>query len=347
MGMGNIKKEKNNTLLIALIVIVAIAITGLFVMEHFKNKEVSEEPEEVETMYGDESLCIDPEVDKALADYRMVEIVGIDNGGRSDIIFVAAINKKDNSAKLFTVYRDTLMKITSEDKTYSWGGHDYQYYKCNRSFQKEGRYGSMKMLNSHLDLNIREFLGLNWDAVEMLVNELGGIEVEVIEGVIPTMNDRLEPENRMQKSGKQTLNGRQAVEYLRVRYDSNAGVRSHRNEDVLLQIFDRVKAMDTKDALELYDKLSDQFVSNMSRTTITDTIATLGQVNVETQEGFPYDYEILWDKWDAFYYWVAMDDLKSNVIKLHKNVFGQADYVPSSAMEKLNDELNTYRETLH
>lgn len=320
-------KKKKNNISIIFIFIALIALIFLIVAGVIKDKEAENaKKEDVETTYGDEYLCIDPDVDKAFADYRMIEIAGIDNGSRSDVIFVVAINKKSNESKLFTIYRDTLMKISSEGKTYKWGGNKYQYYKCNRSFQKEGKYGSMKMLNSHLDLNIREFLGLDWTGVEFLVNEIGGIELD---GAI--------------------LNGKDAVSHLRERHKPgwDAGTRSHRNEDILIQVFNKIKNMDTTSAIELYDKLAPQFVTNMSRATVTDTISTLAQINVETCEGFPYEYDILWDQWDAYYYWVAKDDLMSNVIKLHKDVFGQTDYTPSARLKDINEELNAYRETLH
>lgn len=351
-------KKKNNGILIALIIVAIVVFAAIVAVGVLKNnaEEPNNQPvEEDVSLYGDETLGIDPDVDKALSDYRMIEIIGIDNGGRSDVIFVAAINKKTKDAKIFTVYRDTLMKVATKGKTYKWGGHEYTYYKCNRGYQKEGKYGTMKMLNSHLDLNIRELLGIDWDGVELLIDKIGGIEVDISDSVKDWMNnyyagrDGGDKYKSITSAGRQTIDGTQAVAYLRCRKDagSDAGTRSRRDEDVLLQVFNKIKPMSTEDKIKLYDEVADYFNSNMSRTTITELIASLTEMEINTYDGFPYKYEIMWDKWDAFYYWVAKDDLRSNVIKLHENVFNQNDYVPSATADSLNEELNTYIETLH
>lgn len=347
------KNNKNNNILIALIIVAIVAFVAIVAVGVIKNRsaDTAEAPVAEETsLYGDESLCIDADVDKALADYRMIEIFGVDNNHRSDVMFIAALNKKTNEAKLFTVYRDTLMKIDSTGEKHTWGGHKYLYYKCNRGYQIGGQYGTMKMMNSHLDLNIRECLGLDWDGVEYLVDAIGGITVDINDSVKDWMNnyysgrDDAANYQPITHTGEQTLDGTQAVAYLRCRKDagSDAGTRSRRNEDVLIQVFDKIKPMSTEAKIKLYDEVADYFKSNMSRTTITELIASLQDMKVTTCDGFPYDYKIMWDNYDAFYYWVPVKDLRTNVIKLHETVFGQKDYVPSKTLDSLNDELNEY-----
>lgn len=319
---GNYKHRSKLLKILCVLIIFFLACSGLVGCAGDEREEV----EDNKHIYGDESLCIDPDVDEALSNYRMIEIVGIDEGCRSDVIFVVAINKKTDEAKLFTVYRDTLMKISADGNQYSWGGHLYKYYKCNRSFQKEGNYGSMKMLNSHLDLNIREIIALDFEGVELLIDEIGGIQLD-----------------------GETLDGKEAVAHLRDRNKPgwDAATRSHRNEDIIIQAYQKMKTINIINSIDLYRKISGHFETNMSKTAIIKLAKEMSTINIEKSDGFPYKYEILWDQWDAFYYWVAKDDLKENVIELHKKVFGQDKYAPSTTMESINEELNTYTKTLH
>ena len=299
---------------------------------------VAEPQEEETTIWGDEAYCIDTEVDKSLADYRLVEIVGIDNGGRSDVMFVVAVPKNADasgtrSAKMFTVYRDTLMKVNPDGESITVDGRDFVYYKCNRGLNKSGKIGAMRELNAHLDLNIREIIGLNWDGVAKLVDAIGGIEATGSDGG---------------DGSKGILKGKEAVAYLRERHEAgqDASTRSDRNGEILLQVFDKVKTLPMAEQIDLYDDLADSFETNMSRTTITEFIAELATIEVETLDGFPYEYDKLWDQWGAYYYYVPQETLKENVVKLHEKLFGQQDYQPSETASKLSDEIEEYEKTM-
>lgn len=343
----NKTEEKKSYGTVILLVIIAVLLIGGLIVYGVMNSKEKPVEEEMETTYGDETLCIDPDVDKALSDYRLIEIAGIDQGPRTDVIFVAALNKKTKEGKLFTVYRDTLMQLSPEGKTYPSSGHEYKFFKCNHAYYYEGKRGSMKMLNAHLDLNIREFLGINWDGVKYLVDEVGGIDVDVTSNIIGLINGNLDDQNKITTTGMQTLNGTQAVQYCRVRKDADATVRSHRNEDVIIQLFNRINQFDTKKKIELYDKLVDYFDTNMSRTTVTELISELTSVSLTTVDGFPNDYTIMWDEWDAFYYYVPQPDLVTNVTKLHADAFGQSDYKPSKMAQKMNDNIKNHEVNLH
>lgn len=336
---------------VAMVIVILLIIMTFFVVFWINSRQESQtdSEEEIVTLYGDESLCIDADVDKALSNYRMIEIAGIDNGNRSDVMFVVVIDKTDNRAKLFTVYRDTLMKIDAAGKPYKVSGYEFPYYKCNRGYKMGGYYGSMKMLNSHLDLNIREFLGLDWTGIEILVDRLGGINVDITSGVRDRMNGALEGENRIANTGEQLVNGAQAVQYLRCRKDpgSDATTRSHRNEEVLVQVFDKIKSMSTSEQLAIYDDIADMFRTNMSRTTVTDTLASLSKMEVTTCDGFPYNYDIMWDKYNAYYYYVPTTSMQDEVIALHAKVFGQESYSLSRTAADISEELNAYKETMH
>lgn len=312
-----------------------------------QTEEKKEAPEETQ-VWGDESLGIDPKVDEDLQDYRSIALLGIDNGGRSDVIMVVTINKKTNQAKVNAVHRDTYMQI-SPSGTYEINGKEYEFFKCNRAYKRDGVYGTMMELNRHMDLNIRECIGIDWDGIERLVDRLGGIEVDVSEGMLSWMNTQLDSANLVTKSGVQTINGKQAVQYLRCRKDpgSDATTRDERNQKVLISIFNKAKGMSVSELSDIYDEVANQLDTNMSRNTLTDTLATLATMDLEETEGWPYNYTEMWDNGNEYYYFVP-DTLTSNVSELHKTLFGQDNYDPSETVKMLNDKIETNRkEQLH
>lgn len=333
--------------MLAFFLVGILCIAMSFGMTGCSKKQPEEEPpkeeQEVETIYGDASLGIDAKVDEQLRDYRHILLLGIDNGNRSDVLMVVSVNKKTNKAKVVAVHRDTYMQI-AEDGTYNIKGVEREFFKCNRAYKRDGIYGAMTELNRHMDLNIREAIAIDWDGITHLVDSLGGIEVDVTEGMISWMNGQLGDGDKITSSGVQTLNGRQAVQYLRCRKDpgSDATTRDARNQAVFKALFDKAKGMSTSELSEVYDQVADELDTNMSRTTLTETLALVASTDLEETPGWPYEYSVLWQNDNSFYYFVS-DTLESNVIELHKVLFGQEDYKPSGTVMTLNEKLETAR----
>lgn len=333
--------------------IIAMIMTGTFGMSGCAKKEEPAEEtepvaEEQQTIYGDASLGIDSKVDEELRDFRNILLLGIDNGRRSDILMVLSLNKTTNEAKIVAVHRDTYMEIAEND-TYKISGVEREFFKCNRAYKKDGIFGAMKELNRHMDLNIKESIAIDWDGVTHLIDSIGGVEADVTEGMISWMNGQLDSENKIITAGMQTLNGKQAVQYLRCRKDpgSDATTRDARNQAVFKSLFDRAKGMSIEEISEVYDQLAGDLDTNMSRNTLTDTLAIISSVDLEETPGWPYEYVTLWQDDNSFYYFVA-DTLESNVTELHKIMFGQEDYQPSETVKMLNEKIETARkEQLH
>ena len=159
-----------------------------------------------------------------LSRYRNIAIFGIDSrsddygeGNRSDCIIVASINNTTHDIKLISVYRDTYMQVE---------GHGLD--KITHAYSYGGAELAIKTLNENLDLNIKEFVTVNFDAVADAVDALGGIKMPITSAEIKYINGYIDETARVtgKKSGyitspgTHTLNGVQAVAYSRIRYTS-------------------------------------------------------------------------------------------------------------------------------
>lgn len=318
-------------------------------------EEKIQEQKEEEQIWGDATLGIDPRVDEELQDFRNVLLLGIDNGGRSDLIMLLSINKKTNNIKSVTVLRDTYMQI-DPDGTYEINGEEREFYKCNRAYKKNGIYGAMMELNRHMDLNIRECITMDWDSMAKFLESMGGIEGDVesdaMMGFINEKNCPFSDPNapyKVDHTGQQHLNGYQAVQYLRARkYDGGSPQkRDARNQDALQQLFEKAKGMSVSELEEVYDNVANDAESNISRTTMTELLAQIGQSSLEVMDGWPYKYTEMWQNDNSYYYFVC-DTLASNVSDFHKNMFGQDNYDPTETVKTLSEKIETVRkEQLH
>ena len=67
---------------------------------------------------------------------------------------IASIDNKTKNVKLVSVYRDTFLSV---------GGGTY--FKCNNAYARGGAKQAVQMLNSNLDLDIKEYVCVDWAAV--------------------------------------------------------------------------------------------------------------------------------------------------------------------------------------
>lgn len=324
--------------IIAMAVVLAVVIVTGMSKGDSKNGAAGQQPQpQEEILYGDEELGIDAKVDEQLQNYRNVVLFGIDaedfeseTGHRSDAIIVLSMNKKTDEIKMFSVYRDTYLKIDD----------DHGLDKINHAYAYGGMEQSIKALNQNLDLNIREGMALTWKAVADLVDNLGGVEIDIQESERTYMNQSLSAENQIKSAGSQTLNGDQAVLYARIRKDSAKGDyrRNERMKIVLSAAMEKAKTMDISKLTDIMDQTLDEVTTNMSYNRMTDTLLDIASYDLTNSVGWPYKTS----GWmhNSIWYGVPIT-LESNVKKLHKNFFAQKNYDPTDFVKKVSSQIET------
>lgn len=332
-------KKSKIFIIVGIIIVVAIivAVIAFGIISGDKEEPQAEQPTVEEVIYGDEELGIDPIVDEQLKDYRNIALFGIDAkdfeseiGHRSDGMIIISINEKTDDVKMFSIYRDTYLKIDDD--------HDLD--KLNHAYAYRGMTGSLKAINQNLDLNIREAISFTWEAVGNLVNNLGGVEVDVQESERVFMNQNLSAKNQITSAGTQILNGDQAVKYCRMRKDSSRGDyrRNERMQIVMQAAFEKAKTMDTTKLIKIMDETLQETSTNMSRTRMTDTLTEIASLDISYNTCWPYDT----DGWTykSIYYGVPIT-LTTNVSQLHEEFFGQKDYQPTEFVQEVSDRIES------
>ena len=135
-----------------------------------------------------------------------VLLLGRDNAaGLCDVIIVSTINTDNGNITFMQIPRDTYFNCSKAT-----------YKKINGAYNSLGSASELaNALGDALGIKIDFYLCLGLDAVEKMVDAVNGIEVNV-----PVDMDYSDPAQNLQinlKAGKQILNGKQAVEFLRYR----------------------------------------------------------------------------------------------------------------------------------
>ena len=270
-------------------------------------------------------LNVSAEVAEKLSNYRNIAIFGIDSredtysrGNRSDCIIIASMNNETKEVKLVSVYRDTYVQIEGHglDKI----THAYSYGEAPLA---------IKTLNTNFDLNITEFVTVNFDAVKEIVDDVGGISMNITQEEVSHIPGITKP-------GTYTLTGEQALAYARIRYATGGDYkRTERMRDVLTAVVNKVKTFSISELNQFIDKVLPKVYTNITASDVFSMIPSLTSIKITDSIGWPYETKgITLDRW----YGVPIT-LESNVTRLHQEVFGEADYVPSDIVKQISAEI--------
>ena len=296
---------------------------------------------------------------ESMKGYTNIALFGVDSregqlnkNTRSDTIIIASINNETHDIKLVSVYRDTYLNLSND--TYS---------KANAAYAAGGPQQAISMLNMNLDMDIEDFITIGFDGLIDVIDDLGGVEINVQENEISHLNNyqismvgkksgtNAAGEDNfvategvdytpVTSSGLQTLNGLQATAYCRIRYVGNDFQRAQRQRDVLMAVLEKAKTKPSKLA-DIASDVFDETYTSLDLSEITELLSDIASYNVTGNDGFPYaDYRKTGTLGKAGSCVVACD-LTDNVQWLHEFLFDETDYECSSDVQTISDHIKS------
>ena len=277
-----------------------------------------------------------------LEGYTNIAIFGLDNrstgnyeSGHSDVIMIASINNETKQVKLVSVYRDTYLNVGNS-----------KYSKANSAYMRGGAKQAVKMLNMNLDLDIKEYVCVDWSAVIDAVDALGGVEIEITEAEVKYLNMYVRDMGKeigsdttqIKGAGKQVLNGAQATAYARIRYTAgNDFKRASRQRIVLEAMLNKAKAAKVSTLLDICNSCFDDISTSLELKEILGLAKHITEYSIESTTGFPYEVttKILSGSGDT----VIPIGFADDVSKLHEYMFGTVDYEPSLTVQAIHDAI--------
>lgn len=296
--------------------------------------------------------------------YTNIALFGIDprdgefeNGTHTDTIMIVSINNKTHDVNLVSVYRDSLLRMTTSDG-------DIDYEKANSAFFRNGVEGALNMLNNNFDLDITEYALVNFQGLAKIIDALGGVDVTITDEEAFYISGYL-TETRLitgmdapdvEESGNVHLSGLQATAYCRIRYSPftaadgtvyhNDYGRTARQRLILTKILEKAQSAGVNQLIKVADTIikendingSKILSTNIPWNRIVDLLTVAVDCNLKDTVGFPYDTYTP-ERGEAYYGYVVPMGLEQNVIRLHQFLFPDKSYTPSKMVTKINDYL--------
>ena len=275
--------------------------------------------------------------------YRNIALFGVDSrdnsvgkGNRSDVIIICSIDQATGDIKLVSVYRDTYLDV---------GKNSFQ--KATHAYSYGGPARAVKMLNDSLDLNITDYVTFNWKAVATAINILGGVDIEVTKPEFKYINSYITETVKgtgigsvqLKAPGMQHLDGVQAVAYARLRYMDTDYQRTERQRKVIELAFEKAKKADLKTLNDLLGNMLSMVATNLTWQDGLDVINDFGKYNLKDTAGFPFKFDDMTLGTKGFI--VVPVDLESNVLELHKYLFGDENYEVSAKVKAYSDRISS------
>lgn len=327
-------------LLIATVIVLCVFFSAVAYV-YAKWSKIDTQDIKAEDIVINEEIKLNKELDLGEG-YKNVALFGVDSrdgslgkGNRTDCIIVASLNNETKEIKMVSVYRDTLLDLS-----------EGTYQKCNGAYSYGGPVLAINMLNMNLDLDIEDYVTVDFGAIADAIDLLGGIEIELTEEEVPVLNKYLlETADSAGKEsyfigspGLQALDGVQATTYARIR--STAGgdfARTERQRIVVEKMFEKAKKADLATINEIIDKVFPQVSTSFTLQELLMYASAYSEYTLAGNMGFPQDNYM--DTVSGLGSIIVPDDLVSNVTKLHEFLFGTTGYTPSSTVQNVSGNI--------
>ncbi len=293
---------------------------------------------------------------KYSGEYLNFVLFGVDSRNKevdtsnSDSILIVSIHNTTGKVKMVSVYRDTMLAIYDKD------GNQKDYFKVNSAFSNGGAEAAINTLNKNLDLDLTDYVTVNFGGVARIIDTLGGIKVNLTKGEKQQINYHMKSTisstgkraKKVKKTGKNIkLNGIQAATYCRIRKAtfidpdthekiSNDYGRAARQRSAIMKLVEKAKKAGVSELEGMVDEVlnadaeKNRIIStSFDFDSIVNMIPVLFDFELNGSEGFPSKLQT--GTFNGASY-VVPQTLATNVKKLHKYLYGEKNYQPTSTV---------------
>lgn len=189
-----------------------------------------------------------------------------ESGTRSDAIMVMNVNGDTGKIKMVSLMRDSYVNIPG-----------YGMTKLAHAYSYGGPQLAMDVLNQDFDLNISEYISVDFGEMANIIDSVGGVKINVTKAERKETNKFIKEyckanglsykKNKIKKSGTQKLNGVQAMTYGRIRKGNTGGdwSRTERQSAVLNQVFAKATSGNPITLVRFLNGLMPNITTSMSK----------------------------------------------------------------------------------
>ena len=341
-------RKKKKFLFVLEIIVLLVFIGGLYIYG-----QISSKLDKIEQPVLDEEKILVNEEAPEMTGYTTYALFGIDHRDKnaalgaenSDTMIIASVNNDTKEVKLVSLYRDTLLNV----------GNDI-YTKINAAYAYGGPEQAISALNTNLDLDIKDYATVDFNALTEAVDAMGGLDIPLSYAEIEHMNNYSvetaeetgksftpvekpdpAPENQEEVIGTYHLNGVQVTSYCRIRYTSSLDMgRTERQRRVIQMLFMKAKSAGLSTLFKVMDDVFPMVQTSLSKNEILALAPSVIGYSIGETTGFPMEYKFANVKGSV----IVPTSLETNVIELHKYLYGEdVAYTPSATVKERSEKI--------
>lgn len=236
---------------------------------------------------------------------KNIVLFGIDQTegdiGRSDAIIIATVDSLHKKLKLTSISRDSYVNIE---------GHGYD--KLNHAYAYGQEELAIKTINQTFGLDIADYAKVNFNNLKDIIDTLGGIDITVEDSELGDLNGVIST------SGRQHVNGTQALAYSRIRKNSGGDdSRTERQRMLLTEIFNKVSTVGILKLPSMVNDILPHVQTSLSTSEVLSLgtkVLTSGMTDIE-QLRFPLAEHSKGDSIDGVYYTTFDEEITKEQIQ--------------------------------
>lgn len=316
------------------------------------------------TPINKDAIVVNPDIDhnyteEVLEGYTNILLLGTDirDNGSKDVLFkvgenhtdsiiVASINNKTKEVRLVSVYRDTILQMSDVNNS-----GEPKFDKATEAIFWYGIESAISMINVNLDLDIQDYIMVNWEALIQIIDAVGGIDIEINDTELYWINaylhDTSENTGRdfeyVEHSGYVHLDGIQATSYCRIRYGGGSDYRrTERQRNVIALVLQKAKSIDITQLNSAINSIFGNVATSLELKEILDLAKSVTSYTLTDTAGLPFSLT------DQIQYPAGLPSitdpvfpttLEDSVVQLHKFLFDTENYSVSDTVKRISDEI--------
>lgn len=310
------KKRRRPLKIIGLVLLLLVILSGATYAYLLGSLDTQDFPKD------DETLGISSAGELGVTNIAFFGVDTRDNTdtGRSDAILVLSVDTIHGDIDMTSILRDSKVPIDGHGKT-----------KINHAYAYGGPELAVKTLNQVFNLDIKEYVTVNFEQLVDIVDAVGGVTIDITDEEMNAINalmDEAFPDGEhLTSSGSVLLNGQQAICYSRIRKIDTDNARAGRQQEILNAIFESLKSMNKLE----YPRFIREFSSIVETSLSTADIMKLSPImlrdfnivqNTIPDENYETDLSGGIDS-DGIWYWHY--DLDAAAERLHSIIYDDSE----------------------
>lgn len=259
---------------------------------------------------GREGSAVAPQTAEQKGDVINIALFGLDRrdpdeGSRSDSIIIISIDRKNKKIMMTSLMRDMYIPIPGKGDN-----------RINAAYAFGGPALSIKTINSNFELDVRDYVSIDFPGLVDLIDKVGGVEIDIKPNEAKSCN--------VDKPGLQKLNGTQALAYSRIRYIGNGDFeRTERQRRVLNELYKKIKSQGIGKLPGLILSVMPYVETSLSNGEISKLAMDVARLNVDSMEQFRIPVDGAFTNQRISGMEVLVPDIEENKNQFYEFIYGK------------------------